>query len=227
MGSSPSARLATLILGLCFLALPGCSMWPWGKKSSDTVPGITPPQERIATLKKLAAGPAPNDPADGERIAAELAAEYPQEPDPLIRVAMVRALGAYPGPAAAAGLREAAKDSAADVRIAVCRAMARHKGPEATALLREVFASDVDVDVRLAAAAALGETRDPAAIATLATALEDRDPAVQYRAVMSLRKIAPQDLGNDVERWREYVQGQPPSPPRTPSLAERIRRTFD
>ena len=214
-----------MILALLGTALPGCSSWPLGGKVADTVPGITPPSQRIADLKKLAAGAVPKDPAARERIASELAAAFPREPDPLIRAHMVAALGAYPGPAAIAALGEAAKDSDAGVRIAVCKALARQRAPEATTLLRQVFAADVDVDVRLTAARALGETRDPAAIPTLGAALEDRDPAMQYRAVGSLRKVAPQDLGNSVERWRQYVEGhQSGQPGGTPSLAEPIRR---
>jgi HEAT repeat protein len=218
--------MAALILALLGTALPGCNSLPFAGKVSDTVPGITPPSQRIADLKKLATGAVPKDPADRERIASELAATCPRETDPLIRAATVAALGAYPGPAALAALAGAAKDSEPGVRIAVCKALARQRGPEATAMLRQVFAGDVDVDVRLAAARALGETRDPAAVATLGAALEDRDPAMQYRAVGSLRKVAPQDLGNDVERWRQYVEGQSGQPGSTPLLAEPIRRSY-
>jgi len=226
MGSPPTARLAPLVLGLLWTTLSGCASWPLSGKSSDTVPGITPPHQRIATLKTLAGEAPSKDPAERQRIVSELAAEYPRETDPMIRAAMVRAIAACSGPGAATALREAAKDADSDVRIAVCKALGRQKGPEATAVLRELFAGDVDMDVRLAAARALGQTRDPAAMATLATGLEDRDPAMQYRAVTSLREIAPQDLGNDVERWRQYLQGEPAPPPKTPSLAERFRRLF-
>ena len=230
MGRSPTARLAILSLGLLWIGLPGCSSWPpWGK-TSDTVQGITPPHERIAQLQKLAKDLPSRDPAERERIAADLVAQYPRETDPLIRTAMVRALGSSSSPAALEILHKAAKDPDADVRVVVCEALGRYKRPEGTTMLRELFAGDVDLDVRLAAARALGETRDPAALATLGAALEDRNPAMQYRVVQSLRKIAPQDLGNDVERWRQYVATLPSSPPQTPSqtpsLAEPPRRAF-
>jgi HEAT repeat protein len=217
--------MAVLIAALLGAALPGCNAWPLGGKVSDTVPGITPPNERIADLKKLAAAP-PKDPAERERIASEVAAQYPREPDPLIRTHMVDVLGAYPGPTALAALAGAAKDADSDVRIAVCKALARQKGPEATALLRQVFAGNTDVDVRLAAVHALGETRDPVAMATLVPALEDRDPAMQYRVVESLRKVAPRDLGDNVEQWRQYVGGQSARPESTPLVAEPVRRPF-
>jgi HEAT repeat protein len=230
MGRFSTPRLASVILILLGTALPGCASWPWGGKVSDTVLGITPPNEQIADMRKLAAGPVPNDPAERERIASQLAAAYAREPDPLIRAATVAALGTYSGPTAIGALGQAAKDPDSGVRIAVCKALARHARPEATTLLRQVFASDVDVDVRLAAARALGETRDPAAIATLGAALDERDPAMQYRVVGSLRKVAPHDLGNSVDQWREYVQSQsaPPAsaPGSQPMLAEPIRQSF-
>jgi hypothetical protein len=47
---------------------------------------------------------------------------------------------------------------------------------------------------------------------------------MQYRAVLSLQKVTGKDLGNDVERWQQYVKGERPAP--TPSLAERIHRLF-
>ena len=82
----------------------------------------------------------------------------------------------------------------------------------------------MDADVRLAAAKALGETKNREAVAALGEALDDSDPAMQYRAVLSLKQVTGKDLGNDVNRWQQYVKGEPPEP--TPSLAERIRRLF-
>ena len=81
------------------------------------------------------------------------------------------------------------------------------------ALLAEALRSDVDADVRLAAAKALGETKNPAATAPLGEALNDSDPAMQYQAVLSLQKATGKDLGNDVARWQRYVKGEPPGDP--------------
>ncbi len=219
------ARLATLLFGLFGIVIPGCkSCLPWGGKVADSVPGLTPPAEQIAALKKLAKEAGSKGPAEQEQAAAELATRYARETDPLIRAEIVRTLGEYRVGAALAGVCQAAKDSEPDVRVVACKALARQKGPDATLTLREMLAGDVDVDVRLAAARALGEIRDPEAVPTLGAALEDRDPAMQYRAVSSLRSVAPEDLGNDVERWRQYVKGETPGPPKSVSLVERIRR---
>ena len=85
--------------------------------------------------------------------------------------------------------------------------------------------ADVNPDVRLAAAKALGETKSPEAVPALGEALTDTDPAMQYRAVLSLQKVTGKDLGNDVGRWQQYVKGQQPTAT-SPSLAERFLRLF-
>ena len=117
-------------------------------------------------------------------------------------------------------------DPDADVRAAACEAWGTRPGADATEVLVRTLASDVDIDVRLAAARALGQTGDPAAIEALGHALEDRDPAMQYRAIESLREITGEDFGNDANRWRQYVRGETPDPPQPVSLAERLAPWF-
>lgn len=78
-------------------------------------------------------------------------------------------------------------------------------------LLGERFLKDAELDVRLSAIRTLGSLRDKAAIPTLAKALEDPDPAVQYRAVASLKQVSGRDLGDDVNAWREWALDQLPA----------------
>jgi len=228
-----SKRKPIVALGLCLLALgiAGCKGNPVKEgglfaKTSDTVPGIMPPSERIAAIRKMSQEAVRAGGDAQEQLALKLAALYPQETDPLVRTELVRAAATLGCPAAASLVRQATKDSDPDVRIAACKGLPKQQGPEAAAALAEVLGSDTDLDVRLAAARALGETRNAAAVAPLGSALEDSDPAMQYRAVSSLRATAPEDLGNDAKRWRQYVKGEPPSPPKPVSLAERIRGIF-
>ena len=63
-------------------------------------------------------------------------------------------------------------------------------------------------------------------MAALGAALEDRDPAMQYRAVQSLQAVTGQNFGNDVERWQQYVRGEVPKSREPTSLAERFRNVF-
>jgi HEAT repeat protein len=148
----------------------------------------------------------------------------PKERDALIRVEVVRALQKYQTPTASAAIVSAMKDQETDVRVAACEALGRRGGPELVTVLVGALRGDVDVDVRLAAARALGQSHDPAAIQALGGALDDKDPAMQYRAVLSLKSATGKDFGNDVKRWQQYVKGEMPDT--APSLAERMQNMF-
>ena len=67
--------------------------------------------------------------------------------------------------------------------------------------------------------------KDKQAIPVLARALEDGDPAVQYRAVASLKQVSGRDLGNDVNAWREWA-ADPEGHKAEWSIAEGFRRLF-
>ena len=108
-------------------------------------------------------------------------------------------------PAAAAICAGAVADPDPQVRAAACDAWARRGGPDAVRLLAERFDDDADLTVRLRALHALGSIRDEAAIAVLARALDDSDPAVQLRAMGSLRQLAGRDLGNDPATWKAWA----------------------
>jgi len=118
--------------------------------------------------------------------------------------------------------RAGLKDPDANVRVTACEALGRRKGPVAVEGLAETLKSDLDKDVRLAAVRALGETKDPAAREALGVALDDPDPAMQYRAVMSLRLVTGQNFGNDVARWKAYVKGEPAPAAKPVSIANRL-----
>lgn len=219
-----------LVLGLGGCAeldlAPSGPIWPWGKAKTDVVPGLASPADRIAVLRKLRQKAAWAKPAEQQRISGELAAAFADEADPLIRAEIVRAAGGYRTATSASLLREAVSDSYSDVRVAACEAWGKQGGPEAAGILSGALSSDVDSDVRLAAARALGETGDPGAVAALGEVLEDRDPAMQYLAVKSLRNVTGKDFDGDVNRWRQYVRGETPGPKKPVSIAERFRRLF-
>jgi len=91
------------------------------------------------------------------------------------------------------------------VRAAACDAWAKRGGPDAVRLLTARFDGDSELTVRLRALHALGSIRDEAAIAVLARALDDPDPAIQMRAMRSLRQLAGRDLGGDPAAWRAWA----------------------
>jgi HEAT repeat protein len=225
-------RLVTLTTGTLLLGSSGCAgtntaqiAMPWSSSTSDTSPGITTPAEHMAELKALAKKASKATPQEQERVSQDLAHRIQSEQDPLIRQQIVKTLSNYPNPMSAAVLQAAVGDDDPDVRIAACRAWGKRKGPEAVQQLARVIASDTNVDVRLAATRALGETGQREAIAPLSEALVDKDPAMQHRAVESLRGISGQDFGNDVNAWREYAQsGRADVAPS--GLAQRMRKLF-
>ncbi|MBN2476742.1 MAG: HEAT repeat domain-containing protein [Pirellulales bacterium] len=184
------------------------------------------PCERIAELKELAKKGSSGDSASQQQVAARLAQGFENEGDPLIRAEIVRTLGAYRCQQAEDVLRAALEDLDPEVRMTACEAWGKRDGPQSAALLGRTLGGDVDIDVRLAAARALGRSKDPSAVAALGEVLGDEDPAMQVRAMKSLRQITGKDLGNDVNRWQQYVGGETPEPARSLSIAERLRQMF-
>lgn len=231
MTGASSRRVLLLLCGLASLAACGCAdlelpYWvPFQGPPSDQMPGVIPPRERVEKLKKLSAAAPEASPEQKQRLSEQLAASIQTEKDPLIRLEIIRTLGHYPGPAADRILKAALSDSESHVRAVACEAWGKRSDAQAVALLSEALRGDVDTDVRLAAAKALGETKNSAAVAPLGEVLSDPDPAMQYRAMLSLKQTSGKDLGDSVERWQQYVKGELPAD-QTPSLAERFRSLF-
>ncbi|MCE9545984.1 MAG: HEAT repeat domain-containing protein [Planctomycetia bacterium] len=186
------------------------------------------PAQRIETIRHMADHMERRSPDEQQRIAVDLASQIRTEGDPLVRTAILETLVTCRVPLAGQVLEAGMHDQSSDVRIACCNAWKKRGGPEAVKSLGIALSKDKNIDVRLAAASALGELHEPGVPQALAVALEDRqDPALQYRAVASLRTVTKQDLGNDVVAWRQYVQNsatQPATSPAAhgPTLAERV-----
>lgn len=175
---------------------------------------------------------------DKENVAAELKVAIQTEQDPLVRLEMMRVLGTIPNETAARVLYAGMKDPDVDVRVVVCEALGKRAvaatragGPPGAAneadvavrLLGEALSGETIDDVRLAAARALGKIKnDSRAVGALGVALKDRNPALQFRAVASLKEISNKDFGNDVNKWQEYVDSvAPPSPQQPKAIADR------
>ena len=117
------SRIVALVLCLLACGLCGCrqgepqtsSWWPWAI-TTDKVAGIVPPGERVQAICAMAEQAAKNGPAEQQRIATQLSEMYPREIDPVIRGAIVRALGSCPSPIAMGLLVQALKDKDADIR---------------------------------------------------------------------------------------------------------------
>jgi HEAT repeat protein len=148
------------------------------------------------------------------------------DPNALIRREAVLTAGYEDSPDIVPALRLAISDADPDVRSAACVAWRRHGGSDAEEVLAAVARDDTELDVRMAAVTELQHFRGPAALAALAKALDDPDPALQYRAVLTLREVSDTDYGYNVYAWREYLRGNNPPVPQAPSFVERVKRWF-
>ncbi len=184
----------------------------WGPFQEKNTSGIETPAERIDALVALAERASDLTPDQQERTSGELADSIRRELDPMVRAQIVRTLSALPTQTAFGVLRAGLQDTERDVRVACCQAVGRRGGAEAARLLAGVVTGDSESEVRLAAVKALGEVNDQAAIGALRPALEDSDPAMQYVAVQSMRKVSGREFGNDVNAWRQFAAGGQPEP---------------
>ncbi len=175
-------------------------------------------------MKELVTAAESGSPEQQSQAAAELARQIQTETDENIRLHIVLAISQLDTPLAGEVLKAGLSDGNSDVRVACCNAWGKRGGSEAVSLLAETINRDTDLDVRLAAIRSLGKIREPGSVAALNLALEDPNPAVQYRTVQSLRNVHDRDLGNDVNAWRQLAAGQTDVSP--PSVAERLRKLF-
>lgn len=196
-------------------------LWTKGEKEGPKYEVITN-VERIKALRNLAKQASSLPPEEQERATDELCQALPKEQDVLVRSEMLRAIAMFPSPRAEAMLKAGLRDADQDVRIVCCEAWAARGGKEANIVLCEMLTSDTDNDVRLAAARALGDLKDPESVAALGLALDDSNPAIQYRAIQSLKAITGKKF-ETVKEWREYIHGERKD---QPSVMDRLRGWF-
>ncbi len=227
--------MSALAVGCCLALIAGCAATAEsagdfmgklsGKKTPEQLLNIKTPQDRHKELVQLAKDAGDKSPAEQERIVAELAKEIQHEEDAMARRQILRTLAEYRTPLALAILQAGLKDTDFEVRRIACKSIGKQGGPQAVQALTQVANSDTEADVRIAAVKALGETADKAAIAPLAEALIDPNPAIQFRAQESLRTVSGRDYGNNVQAWREYAKTGTTTAEEI-SFAERIRRSI-
>ncbi|MBL8827781.1 MAG: HEAT repeat domain-containing protein [Planctomycetaceae bacterium] len=197
-------------------ALSGCSTarrakyWNWWYEKDKVGPQITSPYDRVEKLREFAKTGATMPEAEQQRLTTILLEDIQKEEDPAMRAEILHTLAALPNNTSLAVLKAALKDPNPLVRIAALDGWRRRGGGEAVPVLINMMNTDKELDVRMAAARELGELKDPAAVQALGAWLDDANPAVQFRAVQSLRNITGKDYGDDVTQWKLYVQGGNP-----------------
>ncbi len=258
--SKPSATLCRLAPSCLAALATGCT-WgatdgiPWWQSKAAKQQQLADLQkygpfafERIDTIQKMGAYAAKHGQAEKEQVAAKLAADIQTEQNPLVRIVLIRTLGNIPSETSTAVLQAGIKDPDPEVRMEVCLAWGKRvhesltkgggipPGPTediAVQVLAGALAGDTNLDVRLAAARALGNVpHDPRAIAALGVALKGSDnPALTYRVVSSLKSASGKDFGSDLNKWQQYADSFTPQQPTTPgaqgpsAIAARPSRT--
>lgn len=230
--SVPHKGLLLLLAGVFTLSFVACGCTISGKLFPKKPPqdeiissrGIVAPREKLARWREMANKA--RNPAERQVAIAHLHAAFSSEADPQLRGEILRLLERVEGGLNAAILQEAAKDPDPNVRRELCRITARHQSPLGLSILGQLALEDPDRDVRLAAIKALGQYRDPQATQVLGRVLRDRDPAVQYFAVQSLKSNTHQDFGLDIDRWEAFVMSNRAAVDQRPSIATKPRSTY-
>jgi HEAT repeat protein len=226
--SVPPFRGVVYVL-LATLMLTGCASWsPWNRREKSARDqekyGFTA-DTRIKKLAERSKTVKSESTQNQQDFTQDLVRMMLEEHDPRVRSKILETAAEYDTAAATAICTGAMQDPNEVVRIRACNVWAKRGGAEAVQLLATRFQTDADLDVRLRALKMLGELKDKQAIPVLARALEDGDPAVQYRAVASLKQVSGRDLGNDVNAWREWA-ADPEAHKAEWSIAEGFRRLF-
>lgn len=166
-------------------------------------------------------------PEEQERVAVELAERLKEEQHPVLRSEIIRSLATVKTDVALEALRVGATDTDPDVRVVACEALGERGDEQACQALAGVLGSDTDSDVRLAATRELGRFKNSReAMQALRIALDENNPALQFRAVQSLKDTTGRDYGADMIAWKEYVDGGNPPEPPAASIAERLKSWY-
>lgn len=206
-------------------ALTGCTSffgyrgWPYPEHDRTS---FHTPSMRIDTINQFASRSDGTDSQEQRDYTDQLARQIQIEPDPIVRQAIIRATAEFRTPLAYQIVEAGLRDESTYVRTATCEALGKRAEARSVAALGRAVREDEDQDVRLAAVEALGKIKDPSAMSAVAAALEDRDPAMQFVGVQSMKSITGKDYGPDVDTWRQVAAGQNIPEP-TPTIAERIR----
>jgi len=213
----PHALLPTLI-ALSGVGMAGCNSFDSVPRGADSLLQVLMPQTSPAEAADMALdefspenryrGITMLSSADfgGEPVYIDLYVSATDDPDPSVRAAAIRALGRHGDPIHASLLIDALDEESEFVRVEAARALQRvHSGQAIDPLIaRTEEANETDVDVRAAAADALGQYRESRVVLALIGALRDPRLSVNHRVRQSLRTLTGQDFGLDRSAWIQW-----------------------
>lgn len=167
------------------------------------------PRRRIEAIEAIAQRSTGEDTPEQQEIVRELVATLASENDPLIRQAALETIADFNTSLSSQALLAGLSDADQHVRTATCGMLGKRSVPGSAEALSQVVRNDDTLDVRLAAAQALG--RVGATEKQLLPLLEDRDPAMQLAGVEAMRRKTGRDLGGDVAAYVALAKGETPS----------------
>lgn len=214
------------VLALVVASSTGCTvtpdMWPF---RDNEITNYQTPALRTGAIREFAAKSNGLDTPEQQEITSQLARQIQVEPDPLVRAAIVETIAKFNTPLAGQVLVAGLGDSDPVVRRKCCHGLGEKQQLAAIEPLARALREDSDPDVRMAATKALGRIESPESIKALAAALQDRDPAMQFAAMQSVKQLSGEDFGGDVRAYLQYAQGENPTiNKREISVAERLRQ---
>jgi len=217
-----------LLAATLVASVTGCTMydqyrptfWPFPERKLTT---YNTPAMRADAVRAFAMKANGTDTPDQREITDQLARQIQVEPDPLVRQSVIKAMAEFKTPMAQQVLQAGLNDENEAVRIECCHALGNRGDAASVTSLATALRVDKNADVKMSAAKALGKIKSPEAIKALAVALDDRDPAMQYVGVQSLKSITGKDYGPDVQTWRQVAAGGTPPATPAPSIADRMR----
>lgn len=211
---------AASVLGILILAAIGCETTAYFTRNKDTTSKVDSVESALAAIResrdpglRRAAfeflGETKHlhgDAAERDEISGILALAYSVEADVQTRIAILGSVARLESPKRVEVFIQAAADKDPSVRMASCRHLGHVASPQAAAQLDQLLVSDTNIDVRLAAADALGKISTRESAMSLLGGIEDSDVALRYRCRESLKQITGKDHAGNVAEWREEIQ---------------------
>lgn len=240
MDSTPSrsvGRMFAIAMMACSAAASaGCTdgplfqlkkMSPWHQREWRRDRQLGPTfSQRLEQLELLESQLASMPPAEREKWAGMLEKIVTTDTSPEMRARSASVLAMIDSEAAIRGLNAASTDSVEKVRLAVCRAWGKRDDEHARDMLLSLAKTDESDDVRQAALASLGNFDTQDVRAMLVESLDNKNPAIQQQAVVSLRTITGRDYGGDFDAWKRYVGGEDVAEQEPDSLTARLMQSI-
>ncbi|MBX3358094.1 MAG: HEAT repeat domain-containing protein [Phycisphaeraceae bacterium] len=147
-----------------------------------------------------------NAPFGGESVYVKGYIEHLSDPDASVRAAAAFAVGQHGSPEDVPLLLPLLKQDSRYVRLNTVRALQRLHNPVAVpGLLERLDPSEIDGDVRAAAATALGQYAESRVLQALIAAIDDERLSVNIAANTSLHTLTGQDFRLDRAEWFAWV----------------------